>query len=88
MTASKKKRLAMILSVMGMVLVTYFAAYFICVSIEFAEGKESNLRLAYARYRPAPFSDEFAESLFEPARVIDAIYLRPGRWRDRQEPRL
>ena len=88
MRAPKKKRLVVMLSVTGALLASYFVAYFICVSIEFAESKESTLLLTIARYQPAPISQEFSQSLFEPARVIDATYLRPGRWRDRQERRL
>ena len=88
MRASKKKRLVVILSIIGTLLVTYFAAYFLCVSIEFGEGKESTLHLAYARYQPAPFSDGFAQWMFEPARLIDATYLRPRLWRDWQDSQI
>jgi len=88
MVGSQKKRLILFAGAAALMLAVYFCAYFYCVSVEVApSAKEPTLHLARPRYSPAPFSRPFAEGIFEPARVIDAAYLRPAKWQDRQLPR-
>jgi hypothetical protein len=82
-----KKRLTLIVGATLLLLGAYMSAYFTYVSIEFVSSKEPNLEISVPRYPSAPFSDAFAEAFFEPARLIDATWLRPHQWQDRQHPR-
>jgi hypothetical protein len=87
MRTPKRKRLIVLLSTTLVLLGVYFGTYFSCVSIEFQPSKEPTLQMACARYRTGPFSEDFVSLAFGPARLIDAAYLRPARWEDRQHRR-
>ena len=84
MNKSRNKRLFLLLSAVAVVVGVYFAAYFASVSVHFQPYHKASLEIACPRYRLGPLSEDFASRLFEPARLIDATYLRPARWRDRR----
>jgi hypothetical protein len=87
MSATKKKRLILVaLGTMGAILI-YMGIYFACVSIEFRYPMQvggKGFGNAHAYYRVGPFSQGIAQSVFEPARLLDAYYLRPGHWADQR----
>jgi hypothetical protein len=86
MSASRKKRLAIVAVGTVAAAAIYLGAYFACVSVQFRYGMEAKVRSigrAHAYYKVPPALDDIADSFFEPARLFDAYYLRPQLWEDR-----
>jgi hypothetical protein len=86
MRTARKKRLVIVALGTLAVVVLYFCAYFACLTIYFrypmqVGGMGSGQARVY--YKVGPLSQDIAHSVFAPAQLLDAYYLRPKFWRDK-----
>ncbi len=86
MSATRRKRIVLVASGTLGAVALYVGAYYACVSVQFQRGlafKEPSIESAYAYYRIGEQWQDFAQSFFEPARLLDAYYFRPDLWKDK-----
>jgi hypothetical protein len=86
MRASRKKRVVIVALGTLAAVILYFCAYFACLTIYFrypmqVDGMGSREERVY--YKVGPLSQDFARSVFKPAQLLDANYLRPKYWQDK-----
>ena len=71
-----KSRTQNALGIFAVVFVCYFVAYFLSVRTNYFNIKA--MVVAVPAYRP--FNTDFVRTVFSPAHLLDAAYLRPARW--------
>jgi hypothetical protein len=89
MSATRRKRIMHVALGVLAAMALYFGTYYACVSVQFRRVltiKEPGVELAYAYYKVGDRNQAFAQSLFEPARLIDAYYVRRALWNDKVHP--
>jgi hypothetical protein len=89
MRTLKKKWFVFVAAGMLAAVCLYLGAYFACVSIEFRYAKvatqsgNKGIGYACAGFKVGHSSQSFVRSFFEPARLLDAGYLRPRCWENK-----
>ena len=74
-----KSRTKKILAVLGVIVIAYMAAYFLSVTTTYAPIKVAYIAVPVYR----PFDAPIVHTLFAPAQLLDATYLRPSRWQEK-----